>query len=258
MEKLTIVKVGGKSISNFFTRNFFIKNFSMIAGYKMLVHGGGPILAEFAKRLNIKTQMVSGRRITSKEILDLAVMVYAGLINKKIVSELQAYGVNALGFTGTDADVIRSSKRLIKNNIDYGLVGDIQKINIQLVNEFISKNYTLVFAPITHDGKGQLLNTNADSIAGELAKVLVHNYNVQLVYCFDKKGVLYNEEDESTIFSTLKYVDFQRYRKERIIKGGMLPKLENAFKALSEGVKKVIITNISDINHWHSGTCLKL
>ncbi|GMO33803.1 MAG: acetylglutamate kinase [Candidatus Azobacteroides pseudotrichonymphae] len=258
MERLTIVKVGGEIIRIPEVRDSFLKDFSIIAGYKILVHGGGSMLTELARNLDIETQMIDGRRVTTEKILKLAVMVYAGLINKEIVVGLQALGVDALGFTGADANIICSEKRPIRDSIDYGLVGDIQEINVQLLNEFLNKGHTPIFAPITHNGGGQLLNTNADSIAGELAKVLVYDYNVRLVYCFDKKGVLYDEGDENSFISVLSYADFQRYKENGIIGGGMLPKLDSAFNALSAGVKEVIITCASNIKHTGSGTHLKL
>ncbi|MDR2520559.1 MAG: acetylglutamate kinase [Bacteroidales bacterium OttesenSCG-928-I14] len=257
MKKLTIIKVGGKIIKDPDVRNHFIKNFSIIVGYKMLIHGGGAVLDEFAKGINVETKVVNGRRITTEKILKLAVMIYAGLINKEIVSKLQSFGINAIGFTGADADIIRSSMRLVRNNVNYGLVGDIQKINVHLLNKLINNGYTIVFAPITHDGKGQLLNTNADSIAGEVSKILVCNYDIRLVYCLDKNGVLVDETDENSIIKELSYVDFQKYKKDGAISRGMLPKLENAFSALFSGVKEVVITCASDIN-CQKGTYLKL
>lgn len=258
MDRLTIVKVGGEIIKTPEIRDSFLKKFSLIVGYKILIHGGGTILSEFARSLNIETQMVDGRRVTTEEILKLAVMTYAGLVNKEIVVRLQALGIDAFGVTGADADLVRSEKRLVKNNIDYGLVGDIKKVNVRLINEFLSKGYVPVFASITHNGKGQLLNTNADSIAGEVAKALTCDYNVRLVYCFDKKGVLYDERDENSIINTLNYIDFQRYKEKKVITGGMLPKLDNAFKSLSAGVKEVIITCASNVNCEEFGTRLGL
>jgi len=247
MQQLTIVKVGGKIVEDPDSLTAFLKEFSLIAGYKILVHGGGRLATVLAEKLGIETKMVEGRRITDEKMLKVVTMVYAGLVNKNIVAQLQKLRIDAIGLTGADMNLIFSEKRPVKE-IDYGFVGDVKNINAPAILELLKQNYTPVIAPLTHDGEGTLLNTNADTIAGEMAKDLAFDCNVRLIYCFEKRGVLLNEDDEGSLISTLDFDLFQHYKAEGIIHGGMIPKLDNAFQAIAAGVKEVIITQASDIN----------
>jgi len=247
MKQLTIVKVGGKIVENPDLLTAFLKNFALIAGYKILIHGGGRSATALAEKLGIKTQMVEGRRITNEEMLKVVTMVYAGLVNKNIVAQLQKLRIDAIGLTGADMNLIISEKRPVKE-IDYGFAGDIKKINAPVLLELLKQNYVPVIAPITHDRNGTLLNTNADTIAGETAKALAFDCNVRLIYCFEKRGVLLNEDNEESLIPILNFELFQQYKNEGVIQGGMIPKLDNAFQAIASGVKEIIITQASEIN----------
>ncbi len=242
MDRLTIIKVGGKVVENTNSLNALLDQFIKFSGNKILVHGGGNTATEIAEKLGVETQMVDGRRITGKSMLDVVTMVYGGLVNKKIVAGLQARGCNALGLTGADLNLISARKRPVLE-IDYGFVGDIVDVNSSELRMLIGENVVPVVAPLTHDGKGQLLNTNADTIAAELASELADYFSVYLFYCFEKKGVLQNPEDESTIIPELDVALFQQYQQEGIINTGMIPKLDNGFRAKRNGVKEVLITN---------------
>lgn len=244
---LTIIKVGGKIVEEEASLNKLLDDFSQIDGYKLLVHGGGRSATALAARLGIESQMVNGRRITDAETLKVVTMVYGGLVNKNIVAGLQSRNINALGLTGTDMDVIRSVKRPVKD-IDYGFVGDVEKVNGSILADLLNKNIIPVMAPLTHDGKGNMLNTNADTIAGETAKALASFFNVTLVYCFEKKGVLMDENNDDSVIPQITYTDFQKYVADGIIQGGMIPKLENSFEAIRAGVAEVIITKASEIS----------
>ncbi len=246
-EKLTLVKVGGKIVEEEATLKQLLADFSAIEGYKVLVHGGGRSATKLAAQLGIESQMVNGRRITDAETLKVVTMVYGGLVNKNIVAGLQAKGVNAIGLTGADMNVIRSVKRPVKD-VDYGFVGDVQKVNAELLGNLIRQGVVPVMAPLTHDGQGSMLNTNADTIAGETAKALAQLFDVTLVFCFEKKGVLRDENDDESVISVITPNDFQSYVEQRIIQGGMIPKLENSFSAIDAGVSRVIITQASAIN----------
>lgn len=246
-EKLTIIKVGGKIVEEEATLNRLLTDFAAIEGNKLLVHGGGRSATKLAAMLGIESKMVNGRRITDAETLKVVTMVYGGLVNKNIVAGLQAKGVNAIGLTGADMDVIRSAKRPVKE-VDYGFVGDVKKVNAEQLGDLIRKGLVPVMAPLTHDGNGHILNTNADTIAGETAKSLAQLFDVTLIFCFEKKGVLRDENDDDSVISQLTRADFDRYVEEGIIQGGMIPKLENSFEALEAGVDKVIITLASAID----------
>ncbi|MCD7709922.1 MAG: acetylglutamate kinase [Porphyromonadaceae bacterium] len=241
MEKLTLIKVGGKIVEEPDTLQTFLRNFSTIQGYKVLVHGGGRSATKLAAQLGIPSRMVEGRRITDADTLRVVTMVYGGLVNKNIVAGLQSLGVNALGMTGADLNVLLSEKRPVKE-LDYGFVGDVKAVQGDRLSHLIRENVVPVLAPLTHDGHGQLLNTNADTIAGETAKALAAYFEVTLVYCFEKKGVLYDENNEESVIPQIDYPMFRRLVEEGVVQGGMIPKLENAFEALSAGVKEVIIT----------------
>jgi len=252
MEKLTLIKVGGKIVEEENTLQQLLKDFSTIPGYKVLVHGGGRSATKLASELGIESKMVNGRRITDAETLKVVTMVYGGLVNKNIVAGLQANGVNALGLTGADMNIMRSEKRPVKD-VDYGFVGDVKEVNAGLLASLIGQGVVPVLAPLTHDKEGHLLNTNADTIAGEAAKALARYFDVTLMFCFEKKGVLMNENDDESVIPEIDRVTFKKYVEDGIIQGGMIPKLENAYEAIDAGVKQVIITQASDI-HQGKGT----
>lgn len=252
MEKLTLIKVGGKIVEEPDTLQQLLRDFSSIEGHKVLVHGGGRSATKIASQLGIESQMVNGRRITDAEMLKVVTMVYGGLVNKNIVAGLQALQVNALGLTGADMNIMRSDKRPVKD-VDYGFVGDVKEVNADVLASLIQQGIVPVLAPLTHDKQGHMLNTNADTIAGEAAKALAKYFDVTLMFCFEKKGVLLNENDDESIIPEIDRASFQKYVAEGIIQGGMIPKLENAFQAIDAGVKEVIITQASEI-HKHTGT----
>jgi acetylglutamate kinase len=256
-EHLIIIKVGGKIVEEEASLASLLKDFSRIAGNKILVHGGGKTATQLAERLGIVTKMVEGRRITDAETLKVAAMVYAGLVNKNVVAGLQALGNNAIGLTGADLDIIRAVKRPVKE-IDYGFVGDINWVNATALTELLNDGAVPVIAPITHDGKGSLLNTNADTIASELATSLSSRYEVRLIFCFEKNGVLMNEADEKSVIMEIDPKQFEELKAKGIISGGMIPKLDNGFNALKRGVNTVVITNTSGLSGGLSGTRLVL
>ncbi|HKL93555.1 MAG: acetylglutamate kinase [Bacteroidales bacterium] len=244
--KLTIIKVGGKIVETPDSLDALLHDFSMLEGHKVLVHGGGRTATQIATQLGIESQMHNGRRITDAETLKVVTMVYAGLVNKQIVCGLQALGHNALGLTGADMDYMRSEKRPV-GEIDYGFVGDVKEVRADLLADLIEKGLTPVLSPLTHDGKGHLLNTNADTIAGEAAKALSRYFDVTLVYCFEKKGVLMKETDDDSVIPVINHDTFAQYVQEGVVAGGMIPKLENAFQAIEAGVQAVIITRSDDL-----------
>lgn len=255
MEKLTVIKVGGKIVEEEDSLKKLLADFSAIEGKKVLVHGGGRSATAIAAQLGIESKMVNGRRITDAETLKVVTMVYAGLVNKTIVARLQALGVNALGLTGADLNYMRSDKRPVKE-VDYGFVGDVKEVNSELLADLISKGVVPVLAPLTHDKQGNMLNTNADTIAGEAAKALSKHFDVTLMYCFEKKGVLMDENDDDSVILEITRPLFDQYVENGIIQGGMIPKLENSFEAISAGVTKVVITKASEIN-GNCGTVIK-
>ena len=246
-EKLTIVKVGGKIVEEEESLTRLLNDFSHINGAKMLVHGGGRSATKIASALGIESQMVNGRRITDKDMLQVVTMVYGGLVNKNIVANLQARHVNALGLTGADMNAIHSHKRPVKD-VDYGFVGDVDLVNGDLLAYLIHKGIVPVMAPLTHDGEGHILNTNADTIAGETAKALAAHFDVTLIYSFEKKGVLKDANDDESFIPHINEDEFRQYVADGIIQGGMIPKLENAFDAIHAGVSKVIITEATAID----------
>lgn len=254
-EKLTVIKVGGKIVEEEATLNRLLADFAAIDGYKVLVHGGGRSATRLAEQLGIESRMVNGRRITDAETLKVVTMVYGGLVNKNIVAGLQAKGVNAIGLTGADMDVIRSVKRPMKD-VDYGFVGDVQRVNVSFLETLICQGVVPVMAPLTHDGNGCMLNTNADTIAGETAKALASVFDVTLVYCFEKKGVLRDANDDDSVIPVITPELFRTYVDQGVIQGGMIPKLENSFSAIEAGVSQVIITLAAAINEG-SGTIIK-
>ena len=255
-ERLTIVKVGGAVVEDEAQLSQLLKDFSAIEGKKVLVHGGGRRATQVAASLGIESKMVNGRRITDADMLSVVTMVYGGLVNKNLVARLQANGVNALGLTGADMDVIRSHKRPLKDGIDFGFVGDVDKADGQMLSKLIDEGITPVMAPLTHDGQGHILNTNADTIASETAKALASFYDVTLIFSFEKKGVLLNPDDDDSVIPFITRANFIKYKADGTISGGMLPKIENALAAIDAGVKEVVITLATAID-GHSGTIIK-
>lgn len=256
MEKVTIVKVGGAIVENDEQLAQFLTDFSAIPGKKVLVHGGGRRATKIAAALGIESKMVNGRRITDAQMLEVVTMVYGGLVNKNLVAKLQAKGVNALGLTGADMDVIHSHKRPVKDGVDFGYVGDVERANGKMLQTLIQEGITPVMAPLTHDGNGNILNTNADTIASETAKALAPYYDVTLIYSFEKKGVLSNPDDDNSVIPVITRADFEKYQADGTIGGGMIPKIENALAAVDAGVKEVIITLATAID-GKQGTVIK-
>ena len=254
-QKLTIVKVGGAVVEDDAQLSLLLKDFSAISGHKVLIHGGGRRATQVAASLGIESKMVGGRRITDADMLNVVTMVYGGLVNKNLVARLQANGVNALGLTGADIDVIRSHKRPLKDGVDFGFVGDVDRADGEMLSKLIEAGITPVMAPLTHDGQGHILNTNADTIASETAKALAPYYDVTLIYSFEKKGVLSNPDDDNSVIPTITRADFERYKADGTINGGMLPKIENALSAIDAGVSRVIITLATAID-GESGTII--
>jgi acetylglutamate kinase len=252
MEKLTLIKVGGKIVEEEESLRRLLHDFAGIDGFKVLVHGGGRSATQLAFQLGVETKMVNGRRITDMEMLKIVTMVYGGLVNKNIVAGLQALEINALGLTGADMNLICSDKRPVKE-IDYGYAGDVKKVNADCLVSLLRQHIVPVLAPLTHDKQGHLLNTNADTIAAETAKALAPYFDVALVFCFEKRGVLKDENNDDSVIPELTSELFKQYVQEGIIQGGMIPKLENSFEAIRSGVKEVIITHASEINK-NSGT----
>lgn len=256
MEKVTIVKVGGAIVEDNEQLAQLLTDFAAIPGKKVLVHGGGRRATKVAAALGIESKMVNGRRITDAQMLEVVTMVYGGLVNKNLVAKLQAKGVNALGLTGADMDVIHSHKRPVKDGVDFGYVGDVERANGKMLQTLIQEGITPVMAPLTHDGNGNILNTNADTIASETAKALAPNYDVTLIYSFEKKGVLSNPDDDNSVIPVITRSDFEKYQADGTIGGGMIPKIENALAAVDAGVKEVIITLATAID-GKQGTVIK-
>ena len=237
---VTLIKIGGNIIDNPTELKQFLSDFSKIEGNKVLVHGGGKSATKMAESIGLVPQMIDGRRITDAAMLDVVVMIYAGQINKNIVAQLQAKNTNAMGFSGADGNLIQSDKRN-HPTINYGFVGDVKKVNTQLLETLLSNGIIPVFCAITHDGKGQLLNTNADTIASELAIALSEVFDVTLNYCFEKPGVLYDAEDDSSVIENINQELYSKLKTEKAIHSGMIPKLDNCFNSLSKGVQKIKI-----------------
>ena len=239
-KSLSIIKIGGNIIDNANELNQFLSNFSKIEGYKVLVHGGGKSATKMAESIGLIPQMIDGRRITDAPMLDVVVMIYAGQINKNIVAQLQANNTNAMGFSGADGNLIQSTKRN-HPTIDYGFVDDVQKVNTPVLETLLSNGIVPVFCAITHDGKGQLLNTNADTIASELAIALSEFFEVTLNYCFEKPGVLFDAEDDTSVIENINPALYSKLKAEKAIHSGMIPKLDNCFNSLSKGVQQIKI-----------------
>ncbi len=241
-EKLLVAKIGGNIIEDENALNSFLKDFSKVKGLKILVHGGGKAATHLADKLGVKTEMIDGRRITSAKNLDVVVMTYAGLLNKNIVAGLQKYNCNALGLTGADGNVIVAKKRPIQF-IDYGYVGDVVEVNYKMIQTFLDHKVIPVFCAVTHDTNGQLLNTNADTIASEIASALGVIYDVSLFYCFELKGVLQDINDKESVIEHIDLDTYVKLRDAEVIADGMLPKLQNCFDALHKNVNQVHIAN---------------
>jgi len=252
-DTLFIIKIGGNIIDDEAKLSLFLNKFAEIKGKKILVHGGGKLATKLAVQLGVEQQMVDGRRITDAETLKIVTMVYAGYINKNIVAKLQSFNCNAIGLSGADGNTISAHKRPVKNGIDYGFVGDVDSVKTRLLENLLSQNLTIVLAPITQDLNGQLLNTNADTIAQETAKAMSLIYNVQLIYSFEKSGVLLDATDDKSVISSINPEIYQDLKHKQVIFAGMIPKLDNAFAALQAGVYKVIIGKAEELDLLISG-----
>lgn len=257
---LNIIKIGGNVIDDDIQLETFLEKFAAIPGKKILVHGGGKIATRMATKLGLEAKMVEGRRITDKDMLDVVTMVYAGLTNKNIVAALQKHNCDAIGLSGADGNVIKAVKRPVRE-IDYGFAGDIlaDSVNSLAIKKFLDAGFTPVFSAITHNGTGQLLNTNADTIASALATSLADHYETSLIYCFEKNGVLMDVNDDNSVIENINAQQFETYKDRGVISDGMIPKLQNAFDAINRGVKSVYIGNASNLHLFQQrkfGTCL--
>jgi acetylglutamate kinase len=248
MEKLFVIKIGGNVLDDAAAQQSFLQKFAAVDARKILVHGGGRIATDIGKQLGIQPNYVNGRRITDAATIDLVTMVYAGLVNKKIVASLQAFNCNAIGLTGADGNIIPAGKRPI-TTVDFGFVGDVKqdKINVTNLQLMLEHDLVPVVAPLTHDGNGQILNTNADTIAASLAVALSAQYDVRLVFCFEKKGVLEDMTDENSVISLINKERYNSLLQERKLADGILPKIENAFAAIEQGVQEVLIGDARDL-----------
>ena len=242
---IQVIKIGGGILENEASREMFLRQFAAVEGPKVLVHGGGRLATTMAERLGVKTQMIDGRRVTDKETLNIVTMVYGGLVNKQVVAQLQTMGVNAIGMTGADGGWMKAVKRPIKNGIDYGYVGDVTEVNGAHLRTLVENGLVPVIAPITYSAEGLLLNTNADTVASQTAISLAPD--VQLTFCFEKAGVLSNPDDESSLIPRITPESYTQLKADGIVSGGMIPKIDNAFAALQEGVRSVRITHSSNI-----------
>jgi len=247
-EHLSVVKIGGNIVDHPEALESFLSDFHRLEGWKLLVHGGGVMASRMAVRLGIETKMVQGRRITDAETLKLVTMVYAGWINKNMVASLQKIGCNALGLSGADGNTIPALRRS-PLPVDYGFVGDPdpEKVNAELISQLIEGKITPVFCAITHDGKGSLLNTNADTVAYSLAAAMSRKYDTTLYYCFEKEGVLKDVSDPESLIPSINREESEAYKLQDIIAGGMIPKIDNSFHAIEQGVSEVIILHAKNL-----------
>ncbi|MCW3110993.1 MAG: acetylglutamate kinase [Segetibacter sp.] len=248
MEKFFLVKIGGNVIDSEGSLQSFLKDFAAIEGKKILIHGGGKIATKIGEQLGIESNYINGRRITDDATIDLVTMVYGGLVNKKIVAHLQSLKCNAIGLTGADGNIIPAIKRPVKD-VDFGWVGDIEsgKLEIENLKMFLENGLVPVFAPLTHDQEGHILNTNADTVASSLAVALSPHYDVRLIYCFEKKGVLENVADDNSVINLINKQTYQHLLSEQKLFAGILPKIDNAFAAIDAGVKEVLIGDAKDL-----------
>lgn len=248
MRAITVMKIGGNVIDDDAARKAFLREFAAIEGPRILVHGGGKLATRLAERLKLEVRMVDGRRITDKGTLDVVTMVYAGLVNKQLVAGLQAAGCNAIGLSGADGNVI-TARRRSPEPIDYGFVGDIERVDTKLIGHLLESGLTPVFSAIMHDGKGALLNCNADGVASAVALGVARLAPVDLVYCFEKAGVLRNPEDEGSVIPEITAESFAKLRADGTVSKGMIPKIENALKAVAEGVRSVTIRSSAHLTN---------
>lgn len=248
MKSLFVIKIGGNVIDNDHALGRFLDNLAALQEPWILVHGGGKLATDLSVRLGIETQMIDGRRITDKATLDVVTMVYGGLVNKRIVAGLQSRCINAIGLTGADGDLIRARKREHPTT-DFGFVGDVERVHAERLDGLLQDSFLPVLAPLTHDGKGNILNTNADTIASETASALASFYEVHLVYCFDKQGVLHDINDEASVIPRITSAIYTELRASGAIAKGMIPKMDNAFTALKRGVSTVLITHADSVRH---------
>lgn len=250
MEKLFSIKIGGNIIDDEKNLSAFLKNFAVLPGKKILIHGGGKIATKIGHKLGIESKYINGRRITDADTIDLVTMVYGGLVNKKIVAQLQALNCNAIGLTGADANLIPATKRPItKEGVDFGYVGDVESsmLKVESWKSLLHGGFIPVVAPLTHDGKGQMLNTNADTLASSIAVALSKLYDVRLIYCFEKKGVLENVNDENSVIPLITKEIYQKLKEDNKLFDGIFPKIDNAFAAINNGVKEVLIGHAGDL-----------
>ncbi len=263
MNSLFVIKIGGNVIDDEENFSSFLQNFAAIKGKKILVHGGGKIATKIGEQLGIQSNYINGRRITDQATIDLVTMVYGGLVNKKIVAKLQSLQCDAIGLTGADANIIPAVKRPVKD-IDYGFVGDVvkEKMGVKNLELLLANNFTLVIAPLTHDGNGQMLNTNADTVASSLAVALSKAYDVRLIYCFEKSGVLENVNEDNSVIPLITKDKYSQLLADKRLFDGILPKIDNAFAAINSGVKEVLIGHANDllqnVTTNTKGTLLKL
>ncbi|KGL63751.1 acetylglutamate kinase [Polaribacter sp. Hel1_85] len=244
MEKLSVIKIGGNIIEDESSLNAFLQLFANLEGNKILVHGGGRRATHIASKLGIESKMVNGRRITDAETLEVITMVYGGLVNKNIVAKLQALHIDAIGLTGADINSIKSDKRPVKE-VDFGFVGDVKKVATKSIDKLIKADFTPIFCAITHDGNGQLLNTNADTIASTIAVGMSEIYETSIYYCFELNGVLKDFNDKNSVVKQINSKTYKKLLEDEIITDGMIPKIDNCFDALNNGVSKVNIGNTS-------------
>lgn len=254
MKKLSVIKVGGGILEDLSSLEIFLNNFSNIDGLKILVHGGGREATHIATLLNIETVMHEGRRVTDAETLKVVTMVYGGKVNKNLVAQLYKRNLKAVGLTGADFNCIISEKRPLTNGIDYGYVGDIKKVDSDILDRILEMGVIPVIAPITMDNKGNLLNTNADTIASCIAIEMSNLYEVDLIYCFEKKGVLRDSDDENSVIPLINSTIFSELKEDNVIGDGMIPKINNALESIKHGVNSVIIRHFSNLEDANSGT----
>lgn len=252
-QSLYVIKIGGNVIDNPEACSRFLKEFSQLSSLRILVHGGGKVATQMASRLQIETQMVEGRRITDQAMLDVVTMVYGGLVNKNLVAQLQASNCNAIGLTGADGGIIRSVKRPVKT-IDYGFVGDIESVNAEQIQALLNSSLVPVIAPLTYSSEGLLLNTNADTMASATAVAMAKLVDVKLIYCFEKKGVLSDPDDDNSVIASLTPDSYASYKATGAINKGMIPKLDNAFAALQQGVSQVVICHADELRQAVAGS----
>lgn len=253
MERLSVIKIGGKVIDDPELLITFLESFAAIRNKKILVHGGGKQIDRISEELGVEVKMTEGRRITDSESLEVVQMVLAGMLNKNIVSRLQALDCNAAGMTGADGNSISAIKRPVKNGIDFGCVGDIEKVNSVLLNNLLNLDLVPVFASLTHNGAGQMLNTNADTVAAEVAVGMTANYDVDLVYCFDRPGVLRDLNNPESVINEIKPEDVEELKSSGTISTGMLPKIENALNTLERNIARVILMKATSLDEYING-----